>query len=160
MLPVQRQLLCCQIDAVQFVPLGQPCFCDHVAVWARIPPAAVCFGCFGQRLIVNRFQMLECQCDGTLGAGSEKLLELVVFPALGDRLFGAAVPGPFRRDALQDGLHIVGREGRNVLHCANDLELIGGAALVDIGGVRDGRNFIKVDLHSRAGLYKRLLHQV
>ena len=44
MLPVQRQLLCCQIDAVQFVPLGQPCFCDHVAVWARIPPAAVCAG--------------------------------------------------------------------------------------------------------------------
>lgn len=51
-----------------------------------------------------------------------------------------------------DGLHIVGREGGDFLHRADDLELIGGAALVDIGGVADGRSFIKVNLHGRAGL--------
>ena len=31
-------------------------------------------------------------------------------------------------------------------------DIIGGAALVDIGGVADGRSFIEVDLHGRAGL--------
>lgn len=78
-----------------------------------------------------------------------------MLPALGDWLFGAAVPGLFRRDALQNGLHIVGREDGNVLHRADHadhLERIDGADLMDVGRIVDGRGFIEVDLHRGAGL--------
>lgn len=145
---------------MQLVPLGQPCFCDYVAVWARIPLASVHSGRLGQGLIVDLLKLLEGQSDGTFSAGRKEAFELVVLPALGDGLFGAAVLGLFHRNALQDGLHIVGREDGNILHCADDLELVDGAALVDVGRIADGRSFIEVDLYSRAGLYKRLLHQV
>src|SRR5699024_403005 len=93
-----------------------------------------------------------CSSDLTFSAGRKEAFELVVLPALGDGLFGAAVLGLFLRDALQDGLHIVGREDGNILHCADDLELVDGAALVDVGRIADGRSFIEVDLYSRAGL--------
>ena len=123
-LAVQGEFFRRQVDAVQLVPLGQPGFGDHVAVGARVPPASVHSGRLGQGLIVDLLKLLEGQSDGTFSAGRKEAFELVVLPALGDGLFGAAVLGLFLRDALQDGLHIVGREDGNILHCADDLELV------------------------------------
>ena len=92
---------------MQLVALGQPGLGDHVAVGSLVPPAPVHSCRFGQGLVIDLLKLLEGEGGGTLGAGCKKAFELIVLPALGDGLFGAAVPRLFPCDAFQDGLHIV-----------------------------------------------------
>ena len=90
-LAVQGELFRCQVDAVQLVPLSQLGFGDHVAVGTRVPPAPVHSGRLGQGLTVDRLKLLEGEGDGTFVLAAKKRLSLVVLPALGNGLFGAAV---------------------------------------------------------------------